>query len=371
MITLAFKNVWKRKTRSILTILGIIIAIQLYVIMSGIMDEYDQDIQKQVSAMAGRIVVQYKDDGEFRFPNLTTSIPEKETTQIKSLPYIDQSRSSNILFQTIVPPIAPNMPPDVFAVGIEPGKEAAFLRDVDISGRKQLCSDYEAILGDKTAEHYKVQVGDSVTIRDKTFKVIGILPATNRMLDGSFIIPLSTAQDVFVRPGLVSAVILTASPANKAAEIANTITSSHPRIDAATSSDIARSAENLLKEQRKFFTMIDNTSIIIAVLVITLVMVMAINERKKEIGTLKAIGASGSKIISMIMSESLTLSVTGGVLALPISVLTYGLMMDDWVFNFAKWGETVVVAIVIGGLAGLWPAWKAQRVNPLESLRYE
>jgi ABC-type lipoprotein release transport system permease subunit len=63
MWQLAFKNLMYRKTRSLLTVLGILAAIQLYVVMSNLMDSFDNEIQQQVSGMAGRIIVEYKSDG--------------------------------------------------------------------------------------------------------------------------------------------------------------------------------------------------------------------------------------------------------------------------------------------------------------------
>ncbi|WP_199613603.1 ABC transporter permease [Paenibacillus alkalitolerans] len=370
MWELALKNVKFRKTRSLLTVLGILAAIQLYVVMSSLMDVFEKDIQSQISGMAGRIVVEYKSEG-INFPPLDTVIKEDSAVQILRMSGIDLTRSSALLFQTIIPAPGPNMPPSVLAVGVEPGKESAYFGDIDVEGERRLENDHSVILGADAAEHYGVNLGDSITLRDETFTVIGMFAETNWLIDGSFVLPLKTAQDIFVRPALVSAIMITAAKADEARALADQINAGDPKLKASTSAELAKNAEKLLEAQRTFFTMINNTAIIIAILIVNIVMVMSIFERRKEIGTLKAVGASGRKIIGAVLAESLSLSLLGGILALPVSIVLNGLMFEEWVLDPAKWLETVAVSALVGLLAALWPAWSAQRVNPLESLRYE
>ncbi len=370
MWNLAYKNIMFRKTRSLLSILGILAAIQLYIIMSSVMDSFDIEIQKQISGMAGRIVIEYMSE-EISFPPLTTEFEENLADKILQLPGIDLSRSSQVLFQTLIPAPGPNMPPSILAVGIEPGKEAAYFGEGNGAGERHLMGEFNAILGVSAAEHYGVGIGDSLMVRDATFTVTGILEKSNWLVDNSIMVPLTTAQEIFARPGLVSAVMMTASNAGEVKGLAVQINADYPKLKASSSEDLANNAEKLIKTQRTFFTLINNTAIIIAIVVVTIVMVMSISERRKEIGTLKAIGASRRTIIGVILMESVSLSLLGGILALPVSIVLNGLIFDEMVLNSGKWLETIVVSVVIGLFAALWPAWAAQRVNPLESLRYE
>lgn len=370
MWKLAFKNILFRKTRSLLTILGILVAIQLYVIMSGIMDSFEKDIQKQMTGMAGRIVVEYNSDG-IGFPPLETVIEETMAEEVLQIDGIDPSRSSGLLFQTIVPAPGPNMPPSILAVGVDPGKENVFLGNIDIEGENLLLEKFNVIIGKKAAQHYGVGVGDRITLRDETFTIIGILKETNLLIDGSVVLPLKTAQELFVRPGLVSAVFMTAEKSEEINILAENINANYHKLKASTSTELANNAEEMLKMQRTFFTMINNTAIIIAIVVVTIVMVMSIFERRKEIGTLKAIGTPAHKIIGIIMAESLTYSLLGGMFALPVSLVINKLLFGEVVLDPSKWLETISVSVIVGLLAALWPAWAAQRVNPIESLRYE
>ncbi len=367
---LAYKNLKFRITRSLLTVFGILAAIQLYIMMSNIMGYFDHETQRQISGMAGRIVVEDKSENN-NYPPLNTVIEEKYAGQILQTSGIDLSRSSALLFQTLVPAPGPGMPPSVLAVGVEPGKENVYLGNYDVRGESILAGNNNAILGLKAAEHYGVQIGDRLTLRDYRFTVAGIVHDADWLIDGSILIPLKTSQEIFVRPSLISAVLVTAAKADEAKSLGDQISSIHPKLHASTSEELAKNAEKLLKSTRTFFTMINSTAIVIAIIVVTIVMVMSIFERRKEIGTLKAIGATKRKIIGIIMAESLTVSILGGIIALPVSFVLNRLMFGEWVLNPGKWLETLVVSALVGLLAALWPAWAAQRVNPLESLRYE
>ncbi len=376
MLELALKNVWKRKTRSILTILGIVVALQLYLIMSSIMNQYEEDINKQVSGIAGKVLVQMKtESGRGSFFPVDSAVKQSDAEAIIKLQGVDQKRSSMLIFQEIVPASAPNMPPDVLGVGVEPGKEEAYFGNLKIKGSGTLKSENDVILGKNAAswakQKHNADLGGTVKIKGKEFKIIGILPSVSSSIDNSFIIPLTTAQDIFVRPQLINAILLTARDTDKVDELAAIIQKGNSKLIASTSKDMQKSADEILKGQRVFFAMINDTIVVVAAFIIMIVMVMAVHERKKEIGTLKAIGASRWKVLRMIIAESLTLSLIGGLLSVPASMVFIKILMDTWFFDFGQWMQTIIVAIILGVISGLWPAWSAQRVNPLESLRYE
>ncbi|MCX7923619.1 MAG: FtsX-like permease family protein [Clostridia bacterium] len=371
MIELAIKNIWGRKTRSVLTIMGVIVAMQLYIILSTIMGSYEKDVQKQISNMAGRVIVQLKTESGASFLPGSNVIKESDAKEVMGLQGVDNERSTPVLIQAIVPSKVPNAPPTVMAAGIEKGKEEAYFGNVEVDGESKISKSSDVILGAGAKEFYKAKLGDSITVRDDKFTVVGILPEINSQIDASVVMNLATAQEIFVRPSLVSSVMLTATQVDKVVELAKKVTELNPKLTASTSESMKKSADEMLEGQRRFFAMINNTVVAVAAFIVMIVMVMAVFERRKEIGTLKAIGASRAKILGIIVTESLTLSLIGGVMALPISVLLIRLVFGGWLFDTSQWGQTIAVAVGLGIFAGLWPAWSAQRVNPLESLRYE
>jgi putative ABC transport system permease protein len=372
MLGLASKNISKRKIRAILTVLGIMMAIQLYVLLSSVMSSYDQDIKKQVENFGQKIIVQDKDAGSgYQYPPLNSMIEEDAVAGMMDLSYVDKKNSSPVLFQEVAAFPAPNMPPSVLGVGIACGKERAFFGDAKIEGQESLKSDNEAILGQNAARHYKVKLGGEVTLNGRIFKVVGLIEASNRVINGGFVISLPVAQEIFTRPKLISCVLVNPVSTDIEDSLAKSIEKSYGNLSAITSNLMKKSADSYLLMQRLFFTLVNASTIISASIIIMIVMVMAIYERRKEIGTLKAIGASKRKIFSMIAYESIILSLIGCIPTFPISAIINKLIFRTWIVDPLQWVWTILVAVVLGLIASLIPTIMAVRVSPVESLRYE
>jgi putative ABC transport system permease protein len=198
-------------------------------------------------------------------------------------------------------------------------------------------------------------------------------------IDSSIVMPLKTTQNLYNKQGIVNALIITATKADKTDDLAKLIEKTDDSVIASTSKEVQKSADQMLAGQRGFFDMINGTIIFVAIFMVMIIMIMAIHERKKEIGTLKAIGALYSKILFMVMSEGTILSIIGGLIALPTSILfswVVGGRPSDLetllTFNDpADWPMILVVTIIIGVISGILPALSARKVNPLESIRYE
>jgi putative ABC transport system permease protein len=105
------------------------------------------------------------------------------------------------------------------------------------------------------------------------------------------------------------------------------------------------------------------------------IMLVSVTERTREIGVRKAIGARRNNIIWQFLIEAMTLSGTGGVLGIIVGLVTALLigMLSPLPFGASPLYVTLgfVVAVSVGLMAGIYPAYRAARVDPIESLRYE
>lgn len=388
----ALRNMWQRRLRSTLTVLGVAVAVQLYLTMSSIMSGYEQDLQQQLSALAGKVFVQrpvMAEGGVEDFPSPSSSIEAEIASALLTLEDIDRTSSSAVLFVPLGRPAAPNMPPEVIAVGIEPGHEAAFLGSFEVeAGQVTLTDANGVVLGQRAAERYQpegsempVEPGQTIEVLGQSFTVIGVLEPATFLFDGMVMMPLSTAQDLFARSDTVSAIILTAASVDEVAALAQTVETKFPELEASGQDNVAENASEVLSAQRAFFSMINNTVIAVAVVVITIVMIVAVMERRREIGTLRAIGARRWAIFSLVVSESLILSLIGALVALPMWAIFSQIFLGNLTITDDFLGTVEVIisgfvrislmALVVGILASLWPAWQAMRVDPLEALRYE
>ena len=134
MLDMIFKNIWQRKTRSILTVTGVAMAVMLYLYMFTIMNFYDRDMKKRIAGFAGKVVVTGQSGANQGFATGGSMVPAAAAAAVLREAGIDRSRSTAILFQELVANPAPNMPPTVMAVGLAPGRERAFLVEAEING---------------------------------------------------------------------------------------------------------------------------------------------------------------------------------------------------------------------------------------------
>ena len=110
LLDLALKTLWRRKLRSLLTILGVAAAIQLYLMMNAILAFYDTDIQSQVAAFAGKIYIQrpmQADGAGEDFPSMNSSISADTAESILILEGINSAASSAVLFIPLLADIRP------------------------------------------------------------------------------------------------------------------------------------------------------------------------------------------------------------------------------------------------------------------------
>ncbi len=385
MWNVALRNLWQRRLRSLLTMLGVAVAVQLYLTISSIMASYELDLQGQLSAMAGRVFVQRPtaDEGGLEeFPSPGSSIELEVARELLAIEGLDGAASSAILYVPLTRSPAPGLPPSTLALGIEPGHEEAFLGDLDVeTGQKVLQGTDGVVLGRGAAEHYAAEdgspagCGDTIEILGRPLTVTGVLGRSPNLYRGMIMMDLSTAQDLFNRQGNVSAVILTAARVDDVPAVQAAVEARYPELEAAGQDDIAEDAREMLTTMDVFFDLINTTVVAVVFLFVTIVMFVAVMERRRDIGVLRAIGARRATVFGMVASESLALSLGGVILAWPIWALIGGLFIGEFASSpeviLSGWLEMGLLAIVVGVAASLVPAWRAVRVDPLEALRYE
>ena len=139
--------------------------------------------------------------------------------------------------------------------------------------------------------------------------------------------------------------------------------------------DVVGGIEDVLEDMTRLVTGIGVLALLVGAFGIANIMLVSVTERTKEIGIMKSIGATNREILSLFISESALLGIAGAVIGIPLGLAVgYGgavyadvgfAIPVDWV------ALALVMGIVIGVVAGVYPAWRAARVDPIEALRYE
>jgi len=374
MVDIAFKNLLARKTRSILCILAVVVSVYLNGTTATMNNRMYDMMTSELAKYMGTIYVQQAGSS---YPPFESSVAQATAEDILSRNDLglNLAESTPLIFVRTERGMMPFMSARAMVIGVPIGREPVLLGNVDaVEGVSRFPGEQTTnvtILGDQAAKYYNVAVGRDITINGKTLRVIGVLQRSSmESVNISTIMPLITAQRLFGKDGVVSAVLLTASDVIQVSDIAATLRQEYPVLEVTTQDDMLEEAQNVMHMPLLYMSMMSVTAFVVAVAVIMSTMIMAVTERTREIGTLRAIGASKRHILNTLLAEALILSLVGGIPGALLSV-PMAAMMQSRLPTPIQLIQIVVFALVAALIGVLYPAWQATRVEPMEALRYE
>lgn len=240
-------------------------------------------------------------------------------------------------------------------------------------------------------------VGKLFRLRDVQFRIVGILEKKGLGpfgidQDNLVLIPITVAQKQLLGIDYYNAITVQASDAYNIeftkSRITDVLRQSHhitnPDKDdftIRTQEDALSLLGNITSILKIFLTAIASISLIVGGIGIMNIMFVSVVERTREIGLRKAVGATNSDILQQFLWEAVILTFVGGLVGIFVgslfTVLTYFAVTRfagiDWVFSLPLSAVLLAVAVstVIGVVFGIYPAYRASRLNPTEALRYE
>ena len=228
-------------------------------------------------------------------------------------------------------------------------------------------------------------LGARVTIGNYQFRVIGVMEPKGQFLgidlDDSAYIPTARAQELFNRDGLMTIDLAYEEgiPASRiAALVTSTLKARHGREDftITTQEDMLRTLSNILDVLTMAVGALGSISLLVGGVGIVTIMTIAVTERTSEIGLLVALGAPRRTILMLFLGEAVALSALGGLVGLVIGIglaqlihLLLPALPVHTPIAFVLIAEAIAMAI--GLLAGVLPARRAARLDPVEALRTE
>jgi putative ABC transport system permease protein len=380
-LTFLLKNLFRRKVRTALTTVGVAVAVGTLVAMLGIADGFERTARVSFTKRGVDLIVL----ASGKIDPLNSDIDERVGDRIRELPGVRAAAAGLV---ELVEFRRGTTAQSAFVNGWE--LNSYNFNDLDlIQGRRLQPGDHRAImLGSRLAENLGKRAGDTVQMQEETFQVVGVFRSFVVTESSSAILPLAELQKLMAREQRVTgfSVILDHSgyPPVSAETLRQEIEQMRDdrgrplRLSAMTTDQYVNSLVYLqMAHAMAWITSV--IAVIIGTIGMLNTMIMSVFERVREIGILRAIGWRKARVIRMVLGESLLLSVAGTLLgSLGAVVLAHWLTKFPAVNGYIEgtiappvFVEGFLIALVVGLVGGLYPAYRAARLLPTEALRHE
>ena len=402
---MALDTVRTNKLRSSLTILGVSVGVITVVFMVSIIQGLNKAFAEQIEALGSNAIWATKFDPSFGHQPNSEELHRKELT-IDDADAIRREAPSVLSVSPIYRKIAETVRYEdkqsdtPILIGVTPYYEftqssyvgrGRFVTDLDVQEKSNVCVIGQDLV--RALFPFTEPLGKELKIAGRPFRVIGIMEPLGNFLgqsrDNSIFIPIKTfekyypeltfPQDVFViivRPVSRAYVKSAVDEMTDILRRRRRVPPGAPNTFGISSQDALLDVYNQLTGATYLvLTAISFVALMIGGIGVMNIMLVSVTERTKEIGLRKAVGATRLNILTQFLIEAVVLTAIGGLLGLGIGELASVLMnaYSPLPAFVPAWAIFVGVGIsaAVGIIFGLWPAWKAARLDPIESLRYE
>jgi len=365
---MVLKNLSRRKVRTLLTVVGIAIGIAVVVALLLLADGLTDQISNLMTGGGAEVTLMQSGIADMSF----SALDEELGAALADMP--DVQWASGFLIQ--IGPVGQKR----FFVTLGMDPDAETIRHFRIVAGAMPKEQGEMLLGRMAADFFHKGPGDVMIIQDRSFRVVGVYETGVGFEDAGGVIPLATAQQLFKKPHQVSFYQVKVRPEalSKVDGLIQEIQSHFPGVVAYRSGELAQNTPDIQTFQA-LAAAISLIGLLAGALGTMNTMLMSVFEHTREIGTLRALGWRKRQVIGMILGESLALSLIGGLVGtglgtgLALLISASPALSGYFVPRFTV-GTIIVgltVAVGLGALGGLYPAWRAARLQPAEALRYE
>jgi len=386
------KDIMRRKKRVLYASLGVVIGITTIIAVLTIALAGQTNIYGQLEKYGANLMVMPAiSDIDMGLGGLslgTLSVGENYISEDK-LPEIRQIADSKIRealniedegdIVTIAPKLYMNTKVNgtsVIVVGVSPQEERQLKTWWKVSQGKYLEASDEALVGAIAAELLGFNVGDKITLNGGEVTVAGILEETGSNEDYQVFVPLETAQKAFDKEGLVSSIDIRAlCNACPTSDIASAINENMPGVRAVAVTQIAETEMGMLEKVKGFLFALAAITLAVGCFGVVNTMTTSVHERIKDIGIMKAVGASRNQIMKIFFYEAAIVGVAGGLvgyvtgtlLAYIVGPLIFGGVAVTYVPQYFL--PSLALATLIAVIASVYPAFRASKIKVADSFR--
>jgi putative ABC transport system permease protein len=371
------KNIVRRRMRSTLTIVGVAAAVGAVVAFVGISFGFERSFMAIYQRQGMDLIVDQTGQKNKQVSSIPLAFGEK-IAKIEGVKMVHPGLMDQISMEELEP----------LGLIVQGWKaDSPLLAQFQyVSGRKfEDGKEEEVVLGKKLAATLDKKVGQEFTVLDdRTFKVAGIIDAGTTLEDGMMYMNLSALQKIMGRRSdMITGFAVSLDDDTRASEesiqrVAKQIAALDKQLDVKTASELVKTTTEL-----QFVRAMALVTSVIALFIGTIsmlnTMIMSVFERTKEIGVLRAIGWGRFRVMKMIVMESMLLSIVGGVVGILGAILLAKVLSTVPAFSGVVDGklawsvlvEGFLIALGVGFLGALYPAFRGAQLLPTEALRHE
>jgi putative ABC transport system permease protein len=388
---MCLRNLLRRRFRTSLCIFGVCLATIFIVAIGATTTNYTAAIREMNIFFSGDVVVVAEGAMVIQaFPVMGGNIPESVVEKVQQVNGVKTAVPMLVRFGYQVEAVIQLAPTNV-SIGIPLGNWSVLVGHTPLkSGGNWPSADpdkKEVVIGSSLAKQYDLTVGSKVKMENTNLTVAGILDTRSALLSRSIILPLELAQRLYYGHTMWIGNMVVAQPEEEGTEkeVADRIEAEIMGVEALTTDERNEIVEPLLHDIETWNLGLSSVLYLLGMILVTMVAMMNVSERRRDFATLDAIGAPRSSIFRMVITETMLIGLLGGLAGIllgsiaailiasiytniPLSIFFFDLFnIVSPLFMIKILASTVAVSCV----AGVIPAIAASKMNISEVLRSE
>lgn len=366
--TIVLRGLWRRPVRTGLTLVGISIGIAAVVSLVGMASGYEKSVVKQLEVIGIDVIVSNMEGG--MMPKV---FDESLQGKVSKLPEVEEA--TTVLMQMLMVEEAPMM----MVSGREwDGFTWDQLKVVDGRMPKDE-TERVVVIGSLAADVLKKEVGDRVQIEIDEFEVVGIVDGQSVVENGAIILSLPLFQEVMGYEGKANFLdikVTQETTEEGVSALCDKIEVIFPEGRAVKAGEVVGTSQGF-RIARAMSWSTSLLAIIVGVLGVMNTMLMTVFERTHEIGIFLALGWKRRMIVFLVLCESAILGLIGGGVGVGLGYVTLKLLESTEVirgmlepdFSGSLVLRAICIAVFVGVISGLYPAWRSSRLTPSVALQ--
>jgi len=310
-------------------------------------------------------------------------IPEEKLPEIRAITDGAIRKSLGIRDDSDIATIAPKLfintkikGTSLIVVGIDPEQERAIRSWWEIDEGAYLDEENQALIGDQVAKLLGLNLGEKISLNGNDVTITGILDETGSGDDYQVFVPLQTLQTAFDKEGEISTVDIRAlCNACPVVTIADTINQNIAGVRALAVKQVAKNEMDMMDKMNNFMLALAGITLVIGVFGVINTMMSSVHERIKDIGIMRAVGASRKQIIKAFIYESVVIGIIGGMIGYVAGTLV-AYALGPLVFEGASIEYiplylplSIAISIIVAVVAATYPAFRATTIKVSDSFR--